>query len=107
MSSVEKLEAAWKEFETLTAETAEFGAADTEPDGEFQHCIRQHYLRRPYQIPVTPDDWQIFEMAGAKAVARRMTGKLRKVLKAIDNFKPEEHAALRECLDGMLWRVSI
>jgi len=97
-----------KAFRTVAGETSMYGSIDTEPDMVFQNCVRCHYLRREYELPSTPDDWDIFGgMEGAEQVAVRLTEALRQVLTAIDRVKPEGQKKLRSYLSDLLWRAPI
>ena len=104
--NVERLKKSIDDWNTLSMKHRNFGAADTEPDGVFQHCIRKASLGEEFTVPKNAEDWQLYsEMKGVGRAAISLSAVLRRCIAAMDKIKLSERAALESYLDRVLWRA--
>jgi len=95
-----------KKWGELQRKLSSFGASDTEPDGVFQHCLRQTVDAAPLAVPSTAQDWQLYTgVTGVGTAARRLTVSLKRCIKALEAIPLGEKAELDSYLDGILWRA--
>ena len=90
-----------RKFEAVCERYSRFGAADTEPDMEFQYLIRQLSEGEEPKVPDTAEGWQLFsDMPGAQGVARRLAVEARRVIAA----GKKDHVGLMRYAREELWR---
>lgn len=103
---VDSVRRAVRHFEKVQLGAREFGACDTEPDGEFQ--VRMHRAAHGLR-PTSPQGcvgWELFSgMKGVSAAARRLTVACNAVIKAIESCPTSERAELMAYVTDYCWRV--
>jgi hypothetical protein len=99
--SVQMIKDAIRQFGRLQDRLGKTGAADTEPDAEFQLVLVRTLLGKDY-LPRTADEWQLYDdepgqQASAKAAAR-LTEAADRIRQMIRQLPLGESGELREFL---------
>jgi hypothetical protein len=106
ISHVDAVRQAVREFERVQRERREFGACDTEPDGQFQ--VRMHRAAHGLR-PTAPQGsagWELFSgMKGVRSAASRLTAACDAVIKAIESCPISEREDLMAYIRDYCWRV--
>jgi len=101
----QELKDAVKAWEKLSMENSNFGAADTEPDGVFQRCLRRTLNGEDCKIPASASDWQLYSgMAGSAKAARDLTRALRSCMQVINKTPHGQMDSVRKYLEDYIWR---
>lgn len=100
----EKLKRMCRDFEMLQSKWAEFGAYDTEPDGEFQHALRKAQAGERY-VPQSAEQWQLYttSMNCGKA-GHELSEQCGKIVDHILNTRQEDMGDIGTVIDGICWR---
>ena len=107
--SVSRIKEAIRQFGRLQDQLGKTGAADSEPDAEFQLVLVRTFLRQDY-LPRTVDEWQLYndepgQQACATAAAK-LTEAADEIRQMIRQLPLGESDELREFLKDYCWRVS-
>ena len=99
-----------KRFEKAQNSYANFGACDTEPDGEWQFILSQAAQGLKYPGHRTPDDWQLFTgMRGVGLAAHRLTAVAKMAHEKIAdwrmNFPAGQWREFDRYLRDYCWRI--
>ena len=111
MSSVNRVQALWAEFEQRQKEGINFGASDTEPDAVWQWFIADTvralaWGNDPPQVPKGVRTWQLFH--GGSATARRLEGTASKMQRALRIARRgNEWGNVVRWLTDRCWRAGI
>lgn len=101
----QKLKDAVKAWEKASCDNSSFGAADSEPDGVFQWCLRKTLERQDFKMPKSASDWQLYTgMAGSAKAARELTKALKACISVINKTPHGQVNSVREYLEGYIWR---
>ena len=85
----------------------EFGAADTEPDGKFQHLVSLASAGKLSTVNLTAAQWQLYtETPGADAAADALNKAANKVVDLIAGCAVGEFGDVHKYLRGYCWRIS-
>jgi hypothetical protein len=106
LGRVQKLKELINGWNVLSMKHRAFGAADTEPDGVFQHCIRKSFEGEDFTMPKNASDWQLYaSKKGVGRVAISLTAHLRRCIVAMGKITIDERPELNAFLDDYLWRA--
>lgn len=95
------------EMESLMCKLAEYGAADSEPDGVFQYLLAKAADGEDVEPPSNARGWQLYSsMKGSEEAARRLAAKARGVVELIRGLPVGQSKPLREYLAGYCWRCA-
>lgn len=106
---MEQLKRLIKEFKSLQENLSDFGAADTEPDEEFQFMI-SNAIRGKIIVPDGPSDWQLFQrLDGATKAAEQMTKLGYQVAKEVKKciFESDNPSDIINELKEICWRINL
>jgi hypothetical protein len=106
-SRLDLIKSAVDEFERTQSKFDEFGAADTEPDGEFQHLISLAAAGKLSTVKLTAGQWELYsETPGVDAAADALNEAAHKVVDLIAGCTVGEFGAVHKYLRGYCWRIS-
>ena len=101
----QELKDAVKAWEEASHANASLGAADTEPDGVFQWCLRQTLQGKEVEVPKSASAWQLYTgMAGSAKAARELTKHLKRCIRIINKTPHGQFNEVREYLESYIWR---
>jgi hypothetical protein len=107
---LEQVMQAITDFEIVQTNLREFGAADTEPDAEFQILLKRAVLDLPETLPLTPIKWQLFRMKNNRRAAAALNEAAGDVTKLIHNCRKHcnavEFAKVVNYIKGYCWRLT-
>ena len=112
---MEKILTLIDEFEKYQESVASSGAADTEPDTEFQLAVAGAFSTTDVRVPNGSIEWKLYaadastdeEKAEIEAIAVELTARTRELVRAVQSISVGESLALRDELRKKLLRVDI
>lgn len=108
-----KIKTEIEKMHELMNEHSHYGATDTEPDWQWQNCLRLAVNGNfDFQkvVPQHAEGWELFSsMPGVHAVADELSNQATEVVDLIRQCSMEELAELRVHLEveGFCWRVDL
>jgi phytoene/squalene synthetase len=104
--TVSELETKIQQFEDVSLEYVDYGARDSEPDGEFQLALVKA-IQGKREIPQTAEDWQLLTVTrDCSKAATALTAACTEIVDAIMNSPISDANYLSAYLKEYCWRVA-
>ena len=94
-----------KKFEKVQEDCSDFGAGDTEPDGEFQHMLACAVKGKETKVKLTANEWQLYSIKGASGAAAKLSNAAAKVVRCIKTCTVADLVEVRPYLESYCWRA--
>lgn len=102
-----ELKAAHEHFRDVQNKLTNFGAGDSEPDGEYEEAVRQALHGLPFK-PLSAEEWQLYTCSmKCDMAAKRLNHALQRVVNTISVMTLAERPAVMVWVKTWAWRVDM
>jgi len=104
MDTLNKLKKEIDGMEKLMVKHSDFGASDTEPDGQFQWLLVKFF--KGEDVTPTREGWELYSsMTGWGRVADSLTNKVLRIREFMNELPRTANQELEKFLRSYIWRI--